>query len=111
MRAGALRHRVTLQPPTKAADGQGGRTVDWTAGQITGVQAAVEPMRGREALEAAKVTSTVPYEITLRYSSAVAAVAPTWRVVFGARTFQVHGVVNRDLRNRELQLVCSEVQA
>ena len=111
MRAGTLRHRVTLQKPTVVDDGQGGKTTTWTTGQVTDVPAAIEPLMGREAIEASKVQGTMSHRITIRYSSAVSGLTPTWRVVFGSRTFEIHAVKQIDERRREVQLECSEVQA
>lgn len=104
MRAGRLRHRVTLQQLTQVPDGGGGYTEDWT--DVATVWAAVEPLRGQERYEAQQVQATLSHRITIRYR---AGVEPSMRVVHDGRVFNVLSVIDPQERHRELQLLVEEV--
>ncbi len=62
--AGDLDQRVTIERPERAPDGGGGHTVTWEP--VATVWAAVEPLSGRERLQAQQVQSAVTYRIRIR---------------------------------------------
>jgi SPP1 family predicted phage head-tail adaptor len=66
----------------------------------------VEPLQGRELWTAKQVVAEVTHRIRFRHLSGV---VPTQRVVFGSRTFEILSVINPEERNRELELLCKEV--
>lgn len=105
MRAGRLRHRVTLQRATDGIDQYGDQTPTWTA--LATVWAAVEPLSGREYLLAQQVHGEATVRITIRPVANVT-LTPKDRVRFGARYFDVQSVINKDERNREIELLCVE---
>ena len=105
MQAGRLRHRVTVQRATDAIDQYGDQTPTWTA--LGTVWASVEPLNGREYFAAAQMQSEVSTRIVIRPISGVT-LTPKDRVKFGSRYFDIQSVINRDERNRELQLLCVE---
>jgi SPP1 family predicted phage head-tail adaptor len=109
VRAGALRHRITLQnpksPPTP--DGDGGYTEDpWTT-LAANVPASIVPATARdlERVVAGTVQSSATHLVTIRY---LAGVTTKTRVVFGTRLLSVTGVQNPEERNISLVLVCQE---
>lgn len=104
MRAGQLRHRVTIQQFTQTQNEYGEIVEGWTT--FATVWAAVEPLRGREFWDAQQLNAEVTARIRLRYLSGV---GPTMRVVYDGRTFEVDSVIDVDERHRELQLMCKEV--
>lgn len=104
MRAGELRHRVTLQSVTVARDAVGGTTETWTD-QAT-VWAAIEPLRGREYWDAAQVAAEATYRVRMRYR---AGVSPEMRLTYQGRTLEIESVTSPDERRRELELICREV--
>jgi SPP1 family predicted phage head-tail adaptor len=108
MDVGSLRHRVTLQTPTSAADGDGGYTDTWAT--LVTVWASVVPATARdlERAVAGTVQSSATHLVTIRY---LAGVTTKTRVLFGTRTLQVTGVQNPEERNISLVLVCQEVVA
>jgi SPP1 family predicted phage head-tail adaptor len=106
MRAGQLRHRVTIQQDTAASDGQGGRTV--TSGTlVANLPAQVEPLSGRELLQAQAIGSQVSYRVRLRFREDI---TPRMRVVlpstFGGATLQIHAVRIEDGQRQALVLDC-----
>ena len=106
MRAGNLRHRVTIQTFTTTTDSYGQPIESWAT--FAEVWGAVEPLTGREYFQAQQVQAEVNYRVRLRY---LAGVVPTMRVLHDGRTLEVQAVINPDERNRELQLMCREVDS
>lgn len=104
MRAGQLRHRVTLQSKSVVQNTFGEETITWT--DTATIWAAVEPLRGREFLEARQDQAEVSTRIRMRYRSGV---APEMRAVFGSHTYNIQAVIHLEERQRELHLMCSEV--
>ena len=103
MNAGRLRHRVTLQVPTR--DPAFGSETVWA--DYATVWAAVEPLRGREFYAAQQVASEVTGKITLRY---LAGVAPEMRVLWGSRIYEILSPpIDPEERHLELQLLVREV--
>jgi SPP1 family predicted phage head-tail adaptor len=111
MRAGQLRDRITIQSRTRVSDGQGGADAT-PATVVANEPAQVLPIgalasAGREGVQASAMTAVLTDIVRLRYRSDVSV---TDRVVFGSRTLEVQSVQDPDGRQRELQLLCSEVQ-
>ena len=105
MQAGRLRHRVIVQRATDSIDSYGDQTPTWAA--LGTVWAFVEPLNGREYFAAAQMQSEVSTRIVIRPISGVT-LTPKDRVKFGSRHFDIQSVINRDERNREIQLLCVE---
>lgn len=106
MRAGRLRHRVTIQSVTTNTDSYGQPIESWST--FAEVWAAVEPLTGREYFQAQQLQAEVTYRVRIRYLTGV---LPTMRVLHDSRTFEVQAVINLDERNRELHLMCREVDS
>lgn len=104
MRAGWLRHRLTLEENNPVEDAAGEETDNWTT--FATVWGSVEPLRGREFFEARAETQTVDHRIRIRYLDGV---TPQMRVMFRGRIFGIDSVINVLERNKELQLMCREV--
>ena len=64
MRAGALRHRLQIQPPTDTRDAFGGNTRTYTTTDT--VWGSVEPLSGLELTEAQKVNARATVRIRIR---------------------------------------------
>lgn len=106
VRAGRLRHRVTLQSPAGSRDALGERTTTWTS--VATVWADVEPLTARELFVASQAQSSVTQRVTIRHSATVAAVTGAWRVLFGSRVLVVDGVRNPHEANEVIELLCTE---
>ena len=78
----------------------------WTS--VATVWASVEPLSGREALIAAQLHASTTHKIVIRYQSALSALAASWRVLWGARVFDIIERRNLDERKRTLELICVE---
>ena len=103
LKAGRLRHRVTLQSAADTADGGGGFTTVWS--DVATVWASIEPLKGRERLFAQQLESPVSHRVTLRHRSGV---TTAMRVKFGSRILNIRSVINAEERDRALELLCEE---
>lgn len=105
MRAGKLRHRIVIQQKsqTQAAGGQPVET--WST--LVTAWANVEPLRGREYLEAQTQQQAVSHRITLRHPRQT--VTPEMRVKFGTRVFEIESALNIEERDITLALMCREM--
>lgn len=103
---GRLNKRAALQSATATTDGQGGRAKVWAT--FATVWALVEPLSGREALNAAQVTATYSTGVTIWYR---ADVSVKQRLVVEGRTLQIDSVQDPTGLKDELRLLCTEVQA
>ena len=104
---GRLRQSITIQQPTRSADGLGGYTNAWNAISGMPVYALIEPYarKSGEKSFAGRLQHNVTHVITVRYLSTVTA---EMRVSFGSRVFQVHGFTNFEERNIWTRLLCEE---
>lgn len=108
MRAGRLRERVDLQSVTRTADSWGDAVDSW-ANYATSLPATISPISGKESVSDNKVASDITHIVYIRYSSDVSSVSPTHRVKYGSRYFDIQAVINKDTRNRMLELHCTEL--
>lgn len=106
MRAGTLKHRVELQSPNTAPDSAGWVGDDWTT--VETVWSRIEPLSGREQMLAAQRQAETTHRITLRYSSEIAALDSSWRVLYGSRAFVIDEVRNMGEGDRMFELICVE---
>jgi SPP1 family predicted phage head-tail adaptor len=104
MRAGRLRNQVTIQTPTETRSGTSGQVVKSWATLAT-VWAGIEPLSGRELIAAGAEQSEHDIRIVCRY---LPDLTTRCRVLFGARIFQILGVINRNERGAEMELRCTE---
>lgn len=87
--AGRLRHRVRLESPTATQDGETGAPVMGWADEGD-VWAAIEPVSVKDFIAADQRQANVTVRIVLR---PVAGLDETWRVIHGARVYQIVGVL------------------
>lgn len=105
MEAGKLRHQVKLQRVTVAADSHGDQTKTWT--DLATVRASIEPLSGREFLQASQVMSDITVRIRVRGRSDIT-LTPKDRVLYGTRTFDIRHVIDWGDRGTDWQLLCTE---
>lgn len=104
MRAGKLRHSITIQQQSTTQDSYGQQVETWT--NVATVWASVEPLRGKEYFESKQEKAEVTTKITMRYRDGI---LPKMRVVFGSKTYDIQDVINLEERDRELHLMCLEL--
>ena len=105
MRAGEIRHRITLQEPVHIRDSFQENVT--TYNDVVTVWAAIEWESGRRFLEAKQLNAEVQGVIRIRYRSGV---LPEWRIKYEDRYFEILSIANIQERDREIQLTVKEAQ-
>lgn len=103
MRAGKLRHLVQLQNLESGQDDYGAPFNEWADGDA--VYASVEPLNGRELFSAQQVNAETTVRITMRYRPDI---TQRTRIKYRDKFFNIQTLINPEMRNRELILMCSE---
>lgn len=110
-RAGAYRHSLALEAPTRATDGDGGYTSTWAALDPSPVWGAVEPATAA-ALErriGAAIEAKVTHLVEIRYHDQVT--TKTRVVLDSTRYLYVRGIQHVDEGREVTVLACEEVIA
>lgn len=106
MRAGDLRHRVVIQNYSVAQDDYGAPVKTWS-NEFT-VWGAVEPLSGREYLDAREMQAEVTTRIRVRYRGDVT-YSTDKRATWDGHTYDIESVIEVEGRRREIHLMCKEV--
>ncbi len=114
MRAGDLRHRVTLLHLFSDKDEDGLPIEEWKP--LAKVWGAVEPLQGREFWQAKAVQAESTVRVRIRYvkgwqdsAGNLVPVSTKLRVQYGDRVLGIESVIDPEERHIELQLLCKEV--
>lgn len=103
MRAGELRHVISIQDLDPNGDDFGGLSV--RTDFATNVRAKITALQGRELYRAQQVVAEVTHEVEIRYIPGVKA---KMTVLFNGRRFEIQAVLNPTERTKELHLLCLE---
>ncbi len=107
MRAGILRHRVSIEAYDAAVD-EWGQPVEAWATVVTDLPAEVRDVRGREFWSGTQTPAgEVTTRVRIRYRDDVV-FARQMRVVHQGRVLPVEAVLDPDGRRTELHLMCKE---
>jgi head-tail adaptor len=113
--AGELRHVVTLKrhkidAGTTAYDTFGQVSISSTAWTTVSTRRAkIENLSGNESANARQLYAAASHRVTVDYDSTIASTGGSrMEVVFGSRVLHVGAVINPDLENVQLQLLCGE---
>lgn len=104
MRAGRLRHRITIQSVGTTYDDYGDLSDSWTT--LASVWASISPVSGTEEKIAGELTGVETHRIRIRHRSGVTAQN---RILFGARTFEIVSANNWNERNVFIEILAKEV--
>lgn len=112
MRAGVLRHRVSIFNQVEVSDGHHG-FVDSVAPLAARIPAFVEPLRGVALERAMQVDPRASHRVIFRHRLGVkSGQTVRFHSPDGDRDFEIVGPpVDVDERRRELQLLCKEAVA
>lgn len=105
MQAGKLRHRIIIQDkgtPTRDTFGQ--EVISWETHATLWAQ--VSPITGRETVEGSAQLADITHQIRIR---SFAGVAPSMRVLWGSRIFDIQQVRDLDERGVESVLLAQEI--
>lgn len=106
-RAGRLRHEVEIQQPGSATESRFGApssTSGWSTFKT--VWARIVPLTGSERFEARQTFEKVDHRIETRWLDGV---TPEMRVKYGSRVFEIEAPLNLEELDRELHLMCHEI--
>lgn len=103
MNAGKLRHRITLQRRDVTQDAFGAPVDTWT--DVATVYASIDPLKGSQLLAAQAFGNETKAKIIIRYRPGITA---DMRVVFGAKIYDIHEIINPGECNVEIHMICSE---
>ena len=105
MRAGWLRHRVEVLAKEASRDSFGAEVITWVTAAT--VWASVEPLRGREYIEAKQGQVEVSHRVVMR---SFPAVDSSMRLrLDGGRVLEIESVINPLERGERLELMCREM--
>lgn len=104
LRAGDLRHRITIQSRTTSRGSKGDIPETWSD-FAPNVPAAIRPLSSRELIAAANVQSSTSHEITIRYMPGITA---AMRAIYNGRIFNLGPPINTEERNIELCIPATE---
>jgi SPP1 family predicted phage head-tail adaptor len=104
MRSGDLNKIIDLQAPLKVADAMGGFTETYTT-VLSGIFAAIWPISATETIEAMQSGLNVTHRIRIRYKPIIKS---NWRVKFGDSYYNIKSIINPNMKNEMLDLVCKE---
>lgn len=104
MRAGKLRHRLSVQKPVETRNAYGEPVPSWET--FATVWGSVEPLRGREMWAAKEKEARIDVRIRTRYLSDVTA---KMRIIHGSHTYEIVSIIDIEMAHKELQLMCYEV--
>lgn len=107
MRAGSLRHSVTIERPFE--NRVLGESNKKTYVTYATVFASIRPLNGEERIKENYMKHRVTHEIRMRYIPEVdIGILPTCRINYQGFYFYIEYVINEDYMNRELILRCNE---
>lgn len=101
--AANLREPLVFQRQTLTSDGKGGQAITWQT--LFSTYGEVKPLSGRETMFAMKLEGKVTHRIYIRYRSDLTEVD---RVVVRNEPYQIRAVLNIEMRNRWLELLCEQ---
>ncbi len=105
MRAGRLRHRITILRPVESRSADGGVVIEWEPFMTR--HAHIEGLRGRELFEQASAQARATHKIEMRHAPDV---TPRHAVDFKGRRFEIVHVDHvRELREMTLLMVTETV--
>lgn len=105
--SGTLAHVMTIQALTVIDNDDGTVTRTWdTADADDPIRRAnIEPLRGREYLEAQQMKAGVTHRVTIRPWNGL---TPRHRLLFGTRIFNIVSVLNMGECDLVMQIMCQE---
>lgn len=108
MRGGTLNRSIQIQQRTTGKDSFGGQVQTWTT--LKTVYAYIEALQGSEKIAAMSYSTDVSHRVTVRYDAIFIdpRVVATYRILYGARIFNIEAALNVDESNRTIEMICSE---
>ncbi len=100
---GELRHRLTIEQPTRTDDEGGGAALAWFP--FAHVWGAVEAISGSEKLRSDRMSGVVACTITIRN---IDGITPSMRFRRDEDVYEIVSILDRDGRKRFLTCKCEQ---
>lgn len=104
MRAGKLKHKISIQQNTPTAAADGSREESWSD-FATDVWADIRTEGGREFFRQRQLHSELSHEVIIRYLSGV---KPKMRISWGSRVLEIVSVIYDEDKHKQVRLNCRE---
>jgi SPP1 family predicted phage head-tail adaptor len=104
MRIGELNKKVNILQNYATQDTLGEPIENWRT--ILSPWAKIYPLTGKQYFSAQQVNSEVTTDITIRYN---AQITDRHRIFYKGKTFEILAVINEEMNNKFLHLMCKEV--
>ena len=106
--AGMLTRRIKIQRPSTIKDSVGAPCRSWL--DVATVWADIQPLSGKEAVIANRVSAELSHQIIVRYQSLFdnPQQVAQMRVLYKARIFNIHSALNEDEKRTQIILLASE---
>lgn len=108
LNAGSLNRRIRFQRPTTLKDMVGAPRRSWT--DVTTVWGEIQPLSGREAVIASRISAEISHQITVRYQPIFddPQLVAQMRALYRSRIFNIHSALNEDEKRIQVTLLVSE---
>ncbi len=102
--AGKLRHRIEIQSVVFTKDAVGGVVENFA--KFADAWAEIQPITGEEFFESQRVDAELTHRIRMRH---IDGIEPKFRVLFGARVFDIQRVMQMQERGFDIVLIVREL--
>lgn len=106
MRAGLLRHKITIQNETVTRDATGAEVSSW--GTFLTARAAIENMSGSESF-VSNIDQRLAQRLTKITIRDREGITTKMRVLHGSTVYNIQQVIQDPTQEREINLICQEV--
>ncbi len=106
--AGMLNRRIKVQRPSTVKDSLGAPCRTWL--DVATVWADIQPLSGKEAVNANRISAELTHQITVRFQPVFdnPQQVAQMRVLYKSRIFNIHSALNEDERRTQIILLVSE---
>lgn len=105
LKAGDLRHKITIERETETPDGMGGSSLAWVSITAHPIKAMIKPLSGGESLHAMRLEAKVSHRIIIRYRTDI---KTSDRINYNGRLMQIRAKIDLEERHKWLELICEE---
>lgn len=100
MRAGELRHLITIQQATESRTASGAVSKSWST--FTTAYADIKPMDGREYFQVDQETAEARVKFVIRYQ---AGITTAMRISWDGNFYDIESTLNTGSRDRSIQII------
>jgi SPP1 family predicted phage head-tail adaptor len=108
LNAGSLNRRIKFQRPSTIKDMMGAPRRSWI--DVATVWGEIQPLSGREAVIASRISAEISHQITVRYQPIFddPQQVAQMRALYRSRIFNIHSALNEDEKRIQVTLLVSE---